>query len=352
MTFTGSELTVSRAFYTQTGAFGFGIGLTVNNTTGTYRFGVTGAQGSLEFRLHSGRLHYQDQFIHTYRSNEQVLIEAQFTSGRANVIRNGAALIYGDPKATGLFDTFYLSRANAGMGADFDLLISGQSVPTYTVTTRGYITSSGQAGVTGWFTNTSAYPIRVFDSSIQASDLYTFGKLAATIGPGASGAFTLSGAFDTFDLSQPVLTTFNTSFSDLTSLFYVVDAATDNRFVQLTAPTDLSFSPTDVLNRDVSWLNYSGGFAGATYPTDLVFRLTYATGTETFTGVWSMMTGVDSSSLVGMSFDTGMISGSGRFAANSSINWQVTYSGLLGDAARLIISGALVSNPINQLLSL
>lgn len=350
MIFTGSELTVRRAIYTQTGVFGFGIACTVDNTTGAYRFGISGTS-TLEFRLESGRLYYQDQFIHSYRSNEPFLLEAQFNSGRANVIRNGAALVYGDPKVTGVFDSFYFSRANGGMGGDFDLNISGQSIPTYTITSQGYITSSGQAGVTGWFTNTSTYPIRIFDSSIQASDNYTFGRLTGTIAGGASGYFSYSGAFDTFDLSQPILTTFNTSFSDTSVLFTIIDATSDNRFITLTAPTDLTFNASDILNRDVVWLNYSGGFAGATYPTDLIFQLRYATGAEVFTGVWNMFTGINSSSLISMSFDTGLISGSGRFAANSSVNWQVTYSGLSGDAAQLLISGALISNPINSLLS-
>ncbi len=44
------------------------------------------------------------------------------------------------------------------------------------------------------------------------------------------------------------------------------------------------------------------------------------------------------------------MSGSGQFAPNSQVAFQVTYSGLSGNAAALVISGANVLNPINQSL--
>lgn len=351
MILTGTALTFKRNVYTQTGMFGFGLACTVDNTTGLYRFGVTGAQGAIEFTLLSGRISYQNQFVHAYRANEEFSVEAEFSSGRANVIRGGAPLIYGEPKATGMFDYFYFTRENVGMGADFDLQMSGSSVPSYYLTTQGYLTSTGQTAVTGWFVNQSPYPIRIFDSTIQSSADYSFGKLVGNVGAASSGAFAYTGDFSSIDLSQPILSTFATNFDTATILFTIIDATTLNRFIMLTAPSDLGFNSDNVLNRDVSWLNYSGGFAGADYPTDLVFRLRYATGLETFTGVWNMFTGVDSSSLKSLSFDTGLISGSGRFSANSSINWQVTYSGASGNAAQLVISGGLVSNPINSTLT-
>lgn len=282
MNFTGSELTVKRNFYTQTGEFGFGVSCIVDNTTGAYRFGVTGAQGALEFRLESGRLYYQNQFIHTYQSDEEFLIEAQFTSGAANVLKDGAAMIYGAPKATGLFDYFYMMRATPDLGAAFSLNISGNNLPSYTVSNRGYLLTSGQDAVTGYFINQSAFPVRVFDSQMQASADYLFGKLAGTINGAGTGTFAYTGDYDVIDFSSPILTTFNTNFADVDVLFSIVDARAFNRFVFLTAPTDFGLNSDNTLERTVSWQNYSGGFVTNAFDASLTFSLKYVTGSGTF----------------------------------------------------------------------
>lgn len=356
MQFTGSELTLKRSFYTQSGAYGFAANITVDNTTGLYRFGLSGGASVLEFTLNSGRLMYGNQFLHTYRSYGAFAIEAQFTSGAANVIKDGAALAFGAPKATGNYDTFYFNRANAGMGASFDVEISGNSIPAFTVSQQGYLLTSGQGGVTGYFVNQSAFPLRVFDSSIQATQNYRFGKLVTTIGAPGTGVFAYSGDFDALDLSQPILTTFNTSYQDSTVLFSITDARTLSKFVYLTAPTDFSFNTTGVLNSNVIYLNYSGGFVTDAYQTSLIFQLRYQTGYEVFTGVWNMSTGITAASLVSFlgagTYSTGLMSGYGVFAPNSQVAFQITYSGLSGNAAALVISGTNILNPVNQILSL
>lgn len=355
MQFTGSELTLKRAFYTQSGVYGFAADIVVDNTSGRYQFGLTGAGGSIDFTLNSGRLYYGSQYLSTYRSYEEFSIEGRFTSGSANLIKGGQPLAYNAPKATGYFDYFYFSRANPGMAASFDVRVSGDSTPTFSITQLGYLFASGQEGVTGYFANQSPFPLRVFDSSIQATQNYTFGKLAATIGAPGSGTFTYSGDWDALDLSQPILTTFNTSYQDTTILFTIVDSRTLNKFVYLTGPTDFTFNSTGILNRDVSYLNYSGGVVVGNYNTDLVFRLTYATGQETFTGVWNLFTGINPDSLVSLysvgTYSTGLISGAGTFAPNSQMTFQVVYSGVSGNAATLLISGQDVLNPITQTLA-
>ncbi len=351
MEFTGTDLTIKRNFYTQTGDFGFSAACTVDNSTGVYRFGLSGAGGTLEFRLQSGRMYYQDQFIHAYRSNEQFLVEAQFTSGHANVLRNEAALIYGERKATGAFDYFYFQRENAGMAAIFDLEISGNSTPIYSITNYGYLFASGQAAVTGWFMNQSPYPVKVFNSVIQASQNFTFTRLTGNVNAGSSGYFSYGGDFNSLDLTQPILTTFSTNYDERSALFTIIDARTLSLVVQLTGPTDFTFNSTGILNRDVSYLNYSGGFVSDNFNTSLVFQLRYLTGLETFTGVWTMFTGANNSSLVSLFESPTIISGSGIFSGNSSLNWQVTYSGLSGNAAQLVISGGYIINPINQVLN-
>ncbi len=292
MQFTGTDLTLKRSFYTQSGTYGFVADVTVDNTTGLYRFGLSGAQGMLEFTLNSGRLSYGQQFLHAYQSYRAFSIEAQFTSGAANIIKDGAALVYGAPKATGNYDTFYFTRANAGMAGAFDVEISGNSIPSFAVSQKGYLLTSGQGGVTGYFANQSVFPLRVFDSSIQATQHYDFGKLKTTIGAGQTGIFAYSGDWDALDLSQPILTTFNTSYQDSTVLFTITDARTLSKFVYLTAPTSFTFNTTGILTSNVIYLNYSGGFVTDAYQTSLVFQLRYQTGYETFTGVWNMATGI------------------------------------------------------------
>lgn len=355
MQFTGSELTLKRNFFTQTGNYGFVMSAVVDNTTGQYRFGLTGGAGALEFTLNSGRLFYGSQFLHAYQSHQEMVIEGQFTSGGANILKDGAALAFGAPKGTGNYDYFYFTRANAGMAATFDVEISGNSIPLYAITSQGYLLTSGQQAVTGYFVNQSAFPLRVFDSSIQASQNYTFSKLATNLGGGATGTFAYSADFNSLDLSQPILTTFNTSYNDANILFTITDARTEGLFVYLTAPSDFSFNSTNILNRDLTYLNYSGGFVVGNYSTSLVFQLTYATGAETFTGVWDFATGANSNSLVSMLgqgfYSTGMISGSGIFAPNSQVTFQVTYSGLSGNASQLVLSGNNILNPISQLLT-
>ncbi len=356
MTFTGSELTLKRSFYTQSGVYGFAADIVVDNTSGLYHFGITGNGGSIDFTLNSGRLYYGTQFLSTYKSHQSFSIEGQFTSGSANLIKDGEPLAYNAPKGTGYFNYFYLTRANTGMDATFDFSVSGNSTPTFSITQQGYLYATGQGGVTGYFVNQSAFPIRIFDSKIQATQNYTFGRLNGSVAPGGTGAFVYSGAFGSLNLSQPILTTFNTNYQDTSILFTIIDTTNLNRFVQITNPTDFTFNSTGILNRNVSYLNYSGGFVTTAFNTALTFRLGYSNGQEVFTGIWDLLTGIDASSLISLKqpglFNTGMISGSGIFAPNSQVNFQVTYSGISGNAAQLIITGSEIINPINQTLSL
>lgn len=355
MQFTGTDLIIKRNFFTQTGNFGFVVSCVVDNTSGLYQFGLSGAAGVQEFSLRSGKIYYGNTFIHSYHTSQSFDLAANLYTGSINIIKDGAALAYNLPHSTGNYDYFYFKRANAGMGATFDLEISGDNAATYAIQQVGYLLSSGQNAVTGHLTNTSAYPIRIFDSSIQATQNYSFGKLAGNLGAAASGNFAYSGDFSTIDVSQPILTTFNANFGDASILFNIIDARTLSRFIYLTGPTDFSFNQTGVLNRDATYLNYSGGLVTSNFNSSLVFQLRYGTGFETFTGIWNMMTGADSSSLVSFltagQFSSGLMSGSGIFAANSLVNFQVTYSGVSGNSAYLVISGNEVLNPVNQLLS-
>jgi hypothetical protein len=355
MIFTGTELTVKRNFYTQTGALGFVLDCLVDNTTGAYHFGISGNQGVFDFTLQSGKMFCGSDFIHSYVSDEEFALSVQFSSGAVNVIKDGTALVYGKPKATGSYDYFYFTRQNSTLGGSFDLEISGENVPETSISEYGYLSQTGQAAVTGYLFNNSEYPIRVFDSSIQASANYSFGKLAGEIAANSSGFFAFTGDFSTIDYSQPILTTLNTNYGDVSILFSIYDSATQNRFVYLTAPTTFAPSNDNVIQRETSWLNYSGGFVVENFSTSLTFRLQYSSGAQTFTGVWDMYTGNNASSLVSLTaqgfYSTGMISGAGTFAPNSGMVFQILYSGVSGNAAQLIISGGEVNNPISQILN-
>jgi hypothetical protein len=351
MQFTGNELSVKRNFYTQTGDCGFVMAATVDTTTGAYHFGLSGVDGALDFKMESGRICYGNTYIHHYRSFEPFTIEAQFSSGALNVLKDNAALVYGLPKPTGQFDYFYFNRVSTNMAAEFAVQISGDNTPTYSISDQGYLYSTGQKAVTGWFVNSSAFPIRIFDSSIQSSAIYDFGKLATTIAPGSSGAFAYTGDYTTIDFSQPIITTFATNFGNIETTFSIIDTASLGRFVQLTAPTDFSFNTSNVLNRDISWLNYSGGVVVGNFDTSLVVQLRYMTGLETFTGAWNIYTGVSATNMARLSSSTGLFSGSGNFAANSSINLNILYSGQSGNQVQLVISGNEINNPINQTLT-
>lgn len=355
MTLTGSQLAVYRNVYTQTGNMGFGLNCTVDNTTGQYLFGFSGNAGTLQFTLQSGRLYYGPQFIHTYQADEPFTLEAQVSTGHINVIKDGAPLVYGESRATGNLDYFYFSRSNASLGATFSLYMSGDNTASRTITTQGYFLTTGQAGVTGHYVNDGAYPINVFDSSILATQNYTFGKLQGNISASNTGFFAYTGAFASLDLSQPILTTFNTNYGDESVLFYITDATTLGRYVYLTSPTDYSFNASNVYNRDINYLNYSGGFVSTSFDTSLTLQFRYLTGAETFTGVWNVFTGNDANSLYSLysagTYSTGLISGVGTFPPNSGINFQVVYSGASGNQAQLVISGSDVLNPINQTIT-
>lgn len=283
MQFTGSELTLKRNFYTQTGNYGFVMAATVDNTTGAYHFGLSGAQGMLDFRLESGRMHWGNQFIQSYRSYEQFIVEGQFSSGAVNVTDNNSPLLYGAAKATGNFDYFYFTRASTDMGATFSVEVSGNNSPIYSITQQGYLFSSGQNAVTGWFANQGAFPIRVFDQTTQASANYDVGELAGNIATGGSGAFAYTGDYSVLNFSQPLLNTFATNFGDITALFSIIDARSFSSFVQLTAPTDFTFNTNNVLNRNVSYLNFSGGVVSNNFNTNLMFLLGYVSGSGNFT---------------------------------------------------------------------
>jgi hypothetical protein len=284
MLFTGSELIQKRNFFTQTGNYGFVMSATVDTTTGAYHFGLSGNAQQLDFVLQSGHIYWNNNVIHSYKAFEQFTIEAQFSTGHANVLKNNSPLVYGSSKPTGYFDYFYFSRENANMGAEFDVNVSGDNAAVYSITQQGYLYSTGQNAVTGWMINQSQFPLRVFDSVEQSSAIYDFGKLVGNIGAGGSGAFAYTGDYNNsnFDFSEPILTTFATNYGDASVLFSIIDARSFDSFVQLTSPNDFSFNTDYVFNQDLSYINFSGGVATDQFNTNLTFLLGYVSGSGSY----------------------------------------------------------------------
>jgi len=274
MNFTGTNLVIKRNIYPQTGNIGLSLTCIVDNTTGIYNFGLSGTQGIRNFSLISGKIYQNNTFLHTYVSNQSFNLNAEFNTGNLNIIKDNTAVSYGLSVQSGVYDYFYFSRANAGMNAIFDLFISGDNIPNFNIQNQGYLLYSGQDAVTGTFNNLSAnYYLNVFNSEISASQNYSFGILSSVINPLNSGIFAYSGDYSSIDVTQPILTTFNTNAGDIDQLFQIIDARTFSKFVYLTGPTDFTFNSNSTLSRNLTYINYSGGLGGANYPVSIIFSL-------------------------------------------------------------------------------
>ena len=376
MEFTGTNLVLKRNIYPQTGNYSFSINCSIDNTTGKYFFGLSGNGNKIEFTLESGKIFFGNTYIHSYIPNKEFEISADFTSAKTNIRKDSTALVYGGDKTTGFFDYFYFKRDNVSLRAEFDLEISGNNIPSYSIQDNGYLFASGQNAVTGYFINNSIFPIRIFDSNIESPQPYSFGKIGNFVGAFSSGVFAYSGDFDSIDFSQPVFTTFNTTYGDATVLFTITDLRSLNGFVFLQGIDSLIPNNSGILNIDVNYLNYSGGFATTGFNASLIFVLDYVSGSGTFeyptgmllpsgttfnkdfTGSWTMFTGVNSTALYSFPVFTNetatRITGGGIFNPNSFVNFQINHivSGTNSDSARLTISGELVYNPISTVLDI
>jgi len=365
MNFTGTNLVLKRNIYPQTGNYGFSMNCAVDNTTGRYFFGLSGNGNKIEFTLESGKISFDNKFIHSYVSDEIFSISVDYTNTKTNIRKDNVALVYGGAKPTGFFDYFYFKRESASLGASFDISVDGDNIPSYSIQNNAYLFTSGQEAVTGYFINNSLFPIRVFDSNIETSQPYSFASVGNYVSGLSSGFFAYSGDFSTIDFSQPIFTTFNTNFGDATVLFTITDLRTFGAFVYLQNIDSFELDENNNLNRDINYLNYSGGIATTGYNTQLTFVLDYISGSgnfggfdKTFTGSWSMFTGVNSTSLYTlptfMNQTQTRITGGGTFLPNSFVNFQLNHiiSGTNSDSARLTISGNLVYNPISTVLDI
>jgi len=291
MEFTGAVLLLKRNIYPQTGNYGFTMDCSVDATTGKYFFGLSGNGNDIQFTMESGKILFDNKFVHSYSSNVAFSISTDFTNSKINLRKDDAALLYGNSKPTGYFEYFYFKRERPTMGATFDVNISGDSIPLYSITNKGYLLSSGQGAVTGYFINNSIFPARIFNSTISAANDFSFAKLQNSIVGGATGNFAYSGDYTTINFSQPISTTFNTNFGDINILFTITDLRAANAFVLLQDMDVFALDSSGNLNKNVSYTNYSGGHASTGYKAQLAFVLDYVSGSGIFTAFGGVTAG-------------------------------------------------------------
>ena len=85
MNFTGNNLSAFRDFYTQNDNFEVNIDFSVDNTSSKYEFGVTGTS-KLGFLLESGRMTYNNIFLHNYLPNRQYNVKMEVSRSGLNVL--------------------------------------------------------------------------------------------------------------------------------------------------------------------------------------------------------------------------------------------------------------------------
>lgn len=312
MQFTGKELVRKRNIYTQNANFGFAMDCYVDNTTGSYTFGISGTSGAFAFTLQSGRIMLANQFLCSYAANERFYIECQLTSDKYNVLKDQVPMVYGLGKTSGDFNYLFFSRENSSLFADFDFYASGQNEPNVAIDEVGYLLSSDQNAVTGYVRNLGSYPLQIFDSDAQNNQTLDFGKIYNTTVTGIY-PFAFTGGFDQYDFSLPPLLDFNTNFADTTAVtFTIIDARSLNRFVFLQNISDYSFNSSDQLNRTLFYTNYSGGFVTDSFQTNLIFSLQYVSGSGQFS---------TNSALGGIPYSTTLY---GNFAQSGIVTGQYT----------------------------
>jgi hypothetical protein len=282
MIFTGQELVKKRNFYTQNGNFGITVDFSVDNPSGRYEFGVSGTE-SVSLILQSGKITWNNLFVQSYLPFNDYSVLLEITDSSLNYIQNNQEVFYGLSKNTGDYNYFYFKRENTGINSEFDFSVSGKNLPNYNIDKLGIWFNSGQTEVTGSYTNQSGYDIRIFSSFAQDKQGLAYNFSTGFFSSGALSKFKYSGDFSDFDFTQPITTTFYTNFGTQQIKFKILNTATLEKFVLLDEITDYSFNNEDLINRTITWTNYSGGVAANNFNTDLFLSLEYVNGSGQFT---------------------------------------------------------------------
>jgi hypothetical protein len=282
MNFSGTDgLCKKRNFYTQYNNFSFVWNGYFDSVTGIYHFGVTGSGGQIDFQFNSGLIYTQDNYlIGSYQPYNQFMFQVDFSSGNYNITKDGTPLIYGENKSTGLFDNFYIKRSDSGINTYFDLTISGDDAPVYSITNFGYLFGTGVEVVTGYFYNLGNFPINIFQSQALPPQPIGYVPLSGIINN--SGLFLFTGDFTNFNFNSPIIVDFSTNFNQVFVNFNIVNTATLSNFIFLQEGITFNFGNTGLITQTIPYQCFSGNTI-ANYPANLYFSLKTVTGTGIFT---------------------------------------------------------------------
>ncbi len=284
MNFTGTSTTISRNFYAQPYNIGATISLTVDNPTGVYRFGFSGTTGNLLFTLSGGKIIGPDsQYISSYQAGVNFTIDLDATSRDYNIWKNNNPYAASVPKTItgGYYDYFIVTRPSIDDNIDFDLDVVGDNQPSVFIDTYGYLFTTGQKEVTGYFRNSGSYYVTIFESAATQLQNLGFVKVQGIIQPGTVSGFKYTGNYNLFNTSEVIPTEFNTNFNDISVDFQIIDVTTGDRTVFL-VPTLFAFDSNNTVLRTIGYSNFSGG-ALSDFPALLKFKLNYVSGSGTFT---------------------------------------------------------------------
>jgi hypothetical protein len=281
MNFTDLELTKKRSFYTQSSNFGASCVFSVDSLSERYEFGVSGFN-KIAVSLESGLVKYGDLVISSYKKFNQYLFELQATSGTLNLRHDGADLAYGVSRPTGYYNYVYFSRFNTGANAEFEFLVSGGNEPVYEIDSVGYLLNESQEVVTGRFSNNGNYDFKIFNSFANNLQNLDYSYESGSVAPLTNKKFNYSGDFTQFDTNQPIATTFYTNFGDAQVNFKIVNISSLDRAILLGDIESYSFNDENIINRNLSYVNYSGGVQTDSFSTELIFKLSYLGGSGRF----------------------------------------------------------------------
>ncbi len=284
MNFTGTTNTIVRNIYPQTNEAGATISLIVDNPTGLYQFGFSGTSGTLLISFSDGKMIGPNgEYFSSYQAGKNISLELDATATNYNLWKSDIPHCAALPRTNtgGYYDYFIMTRPSINDNIDFDVNIVGDNEPIVLIDNLGYLFTTGQREVTGYFRNSGRYYVNIFDSAAINLQNLTFSGLRGVVQPGAISGFRYIGNYNGFNFTNPIPTTFNTNFNDISVDFYVIDLTTGDRSVFIN-PTDFAFDLNNQVNRTIGYSCYSGGIL-SDYPAHLNFALNYVSGSGTFT---------------------------------------------------------------------
>lgn len=328
MIFTGLDLIKKRNFYTQSKNFGVIVNFSLDNASEKYEFGITGTN-NISFICESGRITWNNLFIDSYLPYYNYSAFIDITESNINYSNNENNIFYGLEKETGAFEYFYFKRNKTEINADFDFYLSGDNKPNYEITNYGLLLNTKQNVITGKFFNYGDGKIRIFDSNSQGLQNlnYIFNKDEFQNGQYLD--FFYSGNISNFNFNEPIITTFYTNYGQTQINFKIINATSLEKSILLNQNSALRFNQNNVINRELSWINYSGDISTNNFNTELYFELSYVDGSGEFLSNDFAKSAYFSDFANGYIFESGMITGmKSILTGNNYITgfYEVTFS--------------------------